>query len=198
MSPPYWWQIRVLLVVGAVSGLPLIVHLLTHPALLKRRLRSGPLAEREFSQRVIALLLQVDILAICMLSALDHDSRWSQVPFVFVLFGDLLVACGLLLMWLVFRANPYAAATIRVESRQPVISTGPYAVVRHPFYGGLLLVFVGIPPALGSLWGLLMCLPLLGILVWRLISEEAYLLRHLPGYQDYLDHVPYRLVPHIW
>ncbi len=198
MSPPYWWQIRVLLVVGAVSGLPLILHLLTHPALLMRRLRSGPFAERELSQRVIALLLQVDILAICAFSALDHDSGWSHVPFVVVLFGDFLVACGLLLMWLVFRSNPYAAATIRVETRQPVISTGPYAFVRHPFYSGLLLVFVGIPPALGSWWGLLFCLPLLGILIWRLTDEEKYLANHLPGYEDYLDRVTHRLIPNIW
>ncbi|MGA7672962.1 MAG: isoprenylcysteine carboxylmethyltransferase family protein, partial [Nitrolancea sp.] len=172
--------------------------LVTHPALLLRRLRSGPFAERELSQRVIVSLLQVNILAICMLSALDYASGWSHVPFLIVLCGDVFVAGGLLLIWLVFRFNPFAAATIRVETDQPVISTGPYAVVRHPFYSGLLLVFVGIPPAVGSWLGLLPCLPLLGILIWRLVKEESYLIGHLAGYEEYRSRVNYRLVPRVW
>jgi protein-S-isoprenylcysteine O-methyltransferase Ste14 len=198
VSPPYWWQVRLLLIVAVASGLPLVVHLATHPALLLRRLRSGPLAEREASQKVIALFLQFGIFALCALSALDHDHGWSHVPLPFVLLGDLLVASGLLLIWLVFRANPFAAATITVESIQPVISTGPYALVRHPMYSGLLLIFLGIPPALGSWWGLVFVPPLLGILIWRLADEERYLAKHLSGYQDYHDRVPHRLVPRIW
>ena len=198
MSSGQWWQVRVLLAVGVAAGLPLIVHLLTHPALLMRRLRSGPFAEHELSQRLIVLLLQVDVFAICALSALDHASSWSHVPLLVVLFGDALVACGLVLIWLVFRSNPYAAATITVESRQPVISTGPYRFVRHPFYSGMLLVFVGIPPAMGSWWGLALYLPFLGILIWRLTDEEKYLVRHLPGYEDYRERVSDRLIPHVW
>ncbi len=198
MSPSSWWQARVLLVVGVMSGLPLFVHLVTHPALLLRRLRSGPLAEHEPIQKVIVVFLQFDILTLAAVSAIDHDHGWSSVPPSVVLFGDLLFACGLVLLWLVFRANPFAAATVTVEPQQPVISSGPYAHVRHPMYSGLLLVFLGFPPALGSWWGLVLVLPLLGILIWRLWDEERYLVNHLDGYQGYCDRVPDRLIPHIW
>ena len=198
MSPPYWWQVRVLLIVAGASSLPLILHLVTHPALLRRRLRSGPLAEREPVQRVIALLLQISIFAVAAMSALDHDSSWSHVPVLAVVLGDLFVSGGLLLLWQVFRANAYAAATVTVESNQPVISSGPYALVRHPMYSALLLIFLGVPPGLGSWWGLVFVLPLLGTLIWRLRNEERYLSKHLPGYQAYCGQVTHRLIPRVW
>jgi hypothetical protein len=66
---------------------------------------------------------------------------------------------------LVFRANPFAAATVTVEAAQSVVTTGPYALVRHPMYSGLLALFLGIPLALGSWWGLLAFLPLLVVIL---------------------------------
>jgi protein-S-isoprenylcysteine O-methyltransferase Ste14 len=190
VTPPYWWQLRLLLVVAGPCLLPLIVHLLTHPRLLRRRLRSGPLAESEPRQRILVFLLQLSFLSLGALSALDHDRSWSHVP--------LLVAGGLLLLWLVFRANPYAAATIIVERQQPVIANGPYAIVRHPLYSALLLIFLGLPPALGSWWGLVVVPALLTILILRLEDEEHYLADRLPGYRDYLDRVSCRLIPYGW
>ena len=133
-----------------------------------------------------------------MVSALDHDSGWSHVPVYVVLIGDLLVAGGLVLVLLVFRANPFAAATVNVETGQTVISTGPYALVRHPMYSGGLLLFLGVPVALGSWWGLVLFLPMLVLIIWRLEDEETYLSNHLPVYRDYCAKVTHRLIPYIW
>jgi protein-S-isoprenylcysteine O-methyltransferase Ste14 len=129
---------------------------------------------------------------------LDNDFGWSHVPVFVVLLGDLLVAAGLVLVLLVFRVNSFAAATVNVETEQTVISTGPYALVRHPMYSGGLLLFLGVPLALGSWWGLVLFPPILVLIIWRLKNEERYLSNHLPGYRDYCAKVTHRLIPSIW
>jgi protein-S-isoprenylcysteine O-methyltransferase Ste14 len=193
-----YWQRTVLGLVVAIFGLPILFYVLTHPALLRRRLRSGPLAEPEPSQRIIVVLFLLAILTLGIVSALDHNHGWSTVPVFVVLLGDLLVAGGLVLVLFVFRANPFAASTVTVEQGQTVISTGPYAFVRHPMYSGLLSVLLGLPLALGSWWGLLIFPLLVAILIFRLRDEERYLAEHLPGYREYCSRVRYRLVPGVW
>jgi protein-S-isoprenylcysteine O-methyltransferase Ste14 len=79
-----------------------------------------------------------------------------------------------------------------------VISTGLYAIVRHPMYTAALALFLGTPLALASWWGLVPAALLLAALVWRLLDEESYLARNLPGYTDYQRRVRTRLVPGIW
>ncbi len=179
-------------------SLPILFHLLTHPALLRRRVHIGPVAEKDARQRLIVSLLLLCIAALGAVSGLDYEFGWSSVPVFVVLLGDLLIASGLLLIWLVFRANLYASATVKVEPEQTVISTGPYALVRHPMYSGGLLLFLGIPFALGSWWGLILVVPLVALILWRLKQEERYLCTHLPGYPDYCAKVTHRLIPFLW
>ncbi len=192
------WQVEVFALVWVACILPTLFHLLTHPALLRRRVRVGLLAEPEPRQKLIISLLLLCIAALSVVSALDSDFGWSHVPASIVPIGDLLVAAGLVLIWLVFRANPNASATVTVETEQTVSSTGPYALIRHPMYSGGLLLFLGIPVALGSWWGLVLFLPILVLIIWRLKEEERYLSNHLPGYRDYCAKVTHRLIPSIW
>jgi protein-S-isoprenylcysteine O-methyltransferase Ste14 len=96
------------------------------------------------------------------------------------------------------KQNSFAAATVRVERDQTVISTGLYGVVRHPMYMGTLPLTIAIPPALGSYWALLPLLAIVPALVWRLIDEERVLRRDLPGYAAYCERVRWRLVPGVW
>ena len=112
--------------------------------------------------------------------------------------GDGGVALGYAIILVVMKENSYAAATIRVDEAQPVISTGFYALVRHPMYAGAVVMFGCTPLALGSYWGLLVMLAIVPALAWRLIDEERYLKQHLPGYADYCTRVRYRLIPGIW
>ncbi len=97
-----------------------------------------------------------------------------------------------------FRANTFASATIELAPEQKVISTGPYAFVRHPMYAGSLVVLLGIPVALGSWWALLVIVALTPAIIWRLIDEEKFLAKNLPGYREYQKTVKYRLMPLIW
>jgi protein-S-isoprenylcysteine O-methyltransferase Ste14 len=100
--------------------------------------------------------------------------------------------------YLVSKVNTYAAANIRVEEGQKVISTGLYGLVRHPMYFGALFLAVGTPLALGSWWTLLLIPLFLPILYFRIANEEKVLLRDLQGYEEYKNKVRYRLIPYIW
>jgi protein-S-isoprenylcysteine O-methyltransferase Ste14 len=176
----------------------MLFPLIAHPALLRRRLRAGPVFELETSQKIIVTLVILCVLAMFGVSVIDLLAGWSQVATPVVVLGDGLVAAGLLVAFLAFRANPFAASTVTVEAEQTVISTGPYAFVRHPLYSGGLLMFLGAPLALGSWWGLVFYLPILVLIIFRLLDEETYLSTHLPGYRAYCAKVTYRLVPAIW
>jgi protein-S-isoprenylcysteine O-methyltransferase Ste14 len=191
------WQVKVLGAVYVAASLPIMAHLVTHPALLRRRMKAL-VGERDPVQRLIVALSLLCVGAEIIVAMADLRSGWSAMPMPVVVFGDLLVAAALVLVWLVFRANQYAAATVQVEHDQPVISSGPYAFVRHPMYSGGLLLIPGIALALASWWALAFFIPLAALIVWRLTTEEAFLLTHLPGYGAYRAKVVYRLVPGVW
>jgi protein-S-isoprenylcysteine O-methyltransferase Ste14 len=168
------------------------------PALLQRRMRGGPTAETETTQKVIVFFASVGFIALLVVPALDHRFGWSVVPLAGVVAGDILVAMGFYVIFRVYRVNTFTAATIQVAADQRVISTGPYAIVRHPMYAGASLYVVGTPLALGSYWGLLAAAAMLPFLIWRLVDEERLLARKLPGYTEYQQRVPHRLVPWMW
>ena len=168
------------------------------PKLLERRVNAGPAAEKEKSQQLIQLLAALAFIGIIILPSLDHRFSWSDVSLPVAIAGLVLVALGFLIVFMVFKENSFAAATIDVAPEQKVISTGPYAIVRHPMYSGALVMLFGTPLALGSWWGLLMFIPMTVIIAWRLRNEERFLADNLSGYQEYCRKVRYRLVPLIW
>jgi protein-S-isoprenylcysteine O-methyltransferase Ste14 len=131
-------------------------------------------------------------------SAFDHRFGWSPLPPSVSWAGDALVALGLLINLIVFRENSYGASNIQTGAGQRVISTGPYALVRHPMYAGVLVMLIGVPLALGSWWGLAIVALLTPVVVWRIVDEEQFLKRDLPGYIEYTHKVRYRLVPYLW
>jgi protein-S-isoprenylcysteine O-methyltransferase Ste14 len=168
------------------------------PALLERRTQAGPVAEKEPTQKVIQGLASIAFLSTLVVPALDHRSGWSRAPLLAVIAGDLLIALGFYVVFLVFQANTFTSSVIEVARDQRVIETGPYASVRHPMYAGALVLVAGIPLALGSLAGLVTFPPFVAILVWRLLDEERFLAEELPGYAAYRAKIRWRLVPHVW
>ena len=168
------------------------------PALLERRMRGGPTAEKRPAQRVIMLAVSIGFIGLLLVPALDFRFGWSRLPAVVVVIGDVLFAIGFGFIGRVYRENTFTSATVEVTEGQLVISTGPYAVVRHPMYASATLYLVGTPLALGSYWGLLALVFMLPFLLWRLLDEEKVLARELPGYTDYQRRVRYRVVPHVW
>ncbi|MGE5646885.1 MAG: methyltransferase family protein [Acidobacteriota bacterium] len=194
-----YWQAWVYLAVFFGASLLITLYLMRNdPALLGRRLRGGPTAERRPAQQVIMSLASLAFIASLAVPALDHRHSWSNVPSWAAASGDALVALSFLITFLVYRENPFTSATIEIAPDQRVVSTGPYAIVRHPMYAGGSLLFLGTPLALGSWWGLLAFPAALPALIWRLFDEERLLARSLPGYAAYCARVRWRLLPGIY
>jgi protein-S-isoprenylcysteine O-methyltransferase Ste14 len=194
-----YWQGWIFLAVFSASALAITVYLMKNdPKLLQRRMRAGPGAEKERSQKIILSVAFALFIAVAVVPAIDHRFGWSAVPWYVSVLGDALVALGFLITFLVFMENSFTSAIVEVDAEQKVVSTGPYALVRHPMYTGALIMLSGAPLALGSWWGLLTMIPITLVIIWRLIDEEKFLVRRLPGYSDYRNKVRYRLVPFIW
>jgi len=194
-----YWQAWVFLVVFALSTWTAGIYLLrTSPVALKRRMRGGPAAETRKVQKLVMAGWWLSLAATVVVSGLDRRFGWSPVPTAICLVGDVLVATGLLVAALVVIQNNHAAATVRVEASQEVVTTGLYGLVRHPMYTGNIILMVGIPLALGSYWGLALLIPGLIVLGLRIRDEEQLLQQELGGYREYTEKVRYRLVPHMW
>jgi len=194
-----YWQAWIFLVVFFAPALAITIYVMKYdPKLLERRMHSGPGAEKEKSQKIIQSLATVAFITVIVFPGIDHRFAWSAVPALVVAAGDFLVVLGFLIIFFVFRENTFASATIEVDAEQKVVSTGPYATVRHPMYIGALIMLAGVPVALGSWWGLLTIIPITLVIIWRLLDEEEFLATSLPGYSEYRNKVKYRLVPFIW
>jgi protein-S-isoprenylcysteine O-methyltransferase Ste14 len=194
-----YWQGWTFLGVYFAASLAITLYLMKNdPELLERRMRGGPTAEKEPTQKVIMLLASVGFIGLLFVPALDHRLGWSHMPPAVAFLGDGLLALGWLAIFFVFKENSFTSATIELTPDQKVISTGPYARVRHPMYAGALVMLAGIPIALGSWWGLIVLVATMPALIWRLLDEEKFLARNLPGYLEYQEKVRYRLVPHLW
>ena len=194
-----YWQGWVFIAVFMISVSAIGLYLsLKDPALLERRKRIGPAAEQSPAQKIIISIGILADLGLLIFCGLDHRFGWSRMPASISVVGSALVALGLFIDLRVFGENSYGASNIQVEAGQTVISTGPYALVRHPMYTGVLIMVIGVPLALGSWWGLAIITLVLPALMWRILDEEKLLEKDLPGYKEYEQKVRYRLVPSLW
>jgi protein-S-isoprenylcysteine O-methyltransferase Ste14 len=194
-----YWQAWIFMVVFALSTwIPSIYLRRTKPVALQRRRRAGPTAENRTVQKFVIAGWYLSLTTMVVVSALDHRFGWSPVPTAICMVGDVLVAVGLGVAVLVVSQNSYAAATVRVEAGQRLVSTGLYGHVRHPMYTGNVITIVGFPLALGSYWGLVLVIPGLIVLALRIRDEEKLLREELDGYREYMQKARYRLVPHMW
>jgi len=184
-----WWLI--------VSGVTLLITtflLKRDPELLSRRMK---VREKE-PQPAIITVLSILSMFTYVLPGFDFRFHWSSVPVGVAITANAVVLIGYIFIFYVFNTNSYASTVVQVEEGQQVISTGPYAVVRHPMYLGLLLMFLATPLALGSYWALILAVLLVPTIVFRIKKEEGILRRDLAGYDSYCRKIPYRLVPFIW
>jgi protein-S-isoprenylcysteine O-methyltransferase Ste14 len=183
-----------------VSGTTAItIYFLKHdPKLIERRMRAGPGAEEVPAQKIIKTITLVAFALLLALPGLDYRRHWSAVPAWLVFAANAGVTLSFYIFFIVLKQNSYAASTIRVEANQPVISTGVYAIVSTHFTRGALLLLVFTPLALESYWSLLILIPTVPVLIWRLLDEERLLKQNLPSYTDYCRTKRFRLIPRIW
>src|SRR5262245_35779155 len=168
------------------------------PALLARRMSGGPTAEQRPVQKIIMAGASLSFIALLVVPAPMSRFHGATMPARVSIVGNVLVAIGFSLIFLVYRENTFTSATIEVAADQRVISTGPYAIVRHPMYASASLYILGTPLALGSLWGFVPVVVMIPFLIWRMFDEERFLARNLPGYVDYQKRVRHRVIPFTW
>jgi len=194
-----YWQAWVFLAIYAAAALvPSVYWGASNPAVLRRRLRGGPVAETRITQKLAVSGLFAAFAALLVISALDHRFGWSAVPVAVSVVGDVVFAVGLGIGILSVVQNNYAAANITVEADQRVISTGLYGFVRHPMYFAFVITMIGMPLALGSYWGLAGVVVGVFFLALRIEDEENMLEHELTGYREYRQKVRSRLVPFVW
>ena len=191
-----WWEAwaycAVLLVPMSVFG----VHMArVDPAFIERRFS---MKEKEQTQRRVVSWGSPLIVALYVVPGLDRRFGWSEPPLVAVVVAQVLALGAYLGVLRVFLVNRWAGRTVETRPGQQVVSTGPYAVVRHPMYAASLVFFLASPLALGSGWALIPAILYVPVLVARIVNEEGVLVRELAGYEDYRAKVRYRLVPFIW
>src|SRR5665647_1545174 len=180
-----FWQAWVYSIIFIMSSATITVYLWKRdPEFLARRVEVGPVAEKEKTQKIIQVFASLLFISILIVPSLDHRFGWTNVPLYIVIIGDILVALGFFFVFLVFKENAFAAATIEIATDQKVITTGPYSMVRHPMYSGALIMLFGTPLALGSWWGLLVFIPFTLIIILRLLDEEKLLSQKLTGYNE--------------
>src|SRR5215467_2012639 len=194
-----YWQAWAFVAVFGVSSQALGIYFLIHDRkLVERRMKIGPAAEQRPAQKIISALFLLGFVGFVVLPAFDHRFGWSPVAPVLSIFANAIIVLSFVLFFLVMKSNSYAASTIQVEEEQTVVSTGPYAYVRHPMYSGALLLVAAMPLALGSWLSVLLIVPFIPVLVWRILDEEDFLRKNLPGYAEYMRRVRYRLIPRVW
>jgi protein-S-isoprenylcysteine O-methyltransferase Ste14 len=197
----HWPGAWVFLVTSAILGPACGLWLAkTDPALLAERMRPTFQADQPAADKKFMLTFVVVALIWLVAIGLDRRAQASDVPLVLQALGlAMYLLSTAFIMW-VFRENSFAAPVVKVQAERHhrVISTGPYAFVRHPMYSGVTLFFVGVPLLLGSWWGVAIA-PVFAILfAIRARIEERALVAGLPDYADYAARVRYRLVPGLW
>ena len=196
--PEAWIYLALTAAMSFGGGLWLARH---DPGLLRERLGSLIQRDQKRWDKILMAVMLVLWTGWLILMALDAKRfHWSEIPVALQVAGVVLICLGCYVVWLTFRANSYAAPVIKIQKERGhlVVSTGPYAYVRHPMYAGALLFIAGVPLLLGSWWGLAAGAGLVLLIALRAVLEERTLTAELAGYADYAARVRYRLVPHLW
>jgi protein-S-isoprenylcysteine O-methyltransferase Ste14 len=194
--PEAW--IFIFLYLGSVTWIVLWLRK-NDPDLLKERTKRKKDIKRW--DRVIILVYVFFLCSLLVTAGLDAVRfRWSQVPVVLKILGFLCLTPGFVLGFWTMRENTYLSDRVRIQEDRghKVCTTGPYRYVRHPMYGGIILVILCFPFALGSFYALIPAFIIAALFVLRTSLEDKTLREELEGYKEYAESVRFKLIPGLW
>jgi protein-S-isoprenylcysteine O-methyltransferase Ste14 len=195
-----WVLLAVMLVVRVVSA---IAVYRVNPALLRERARPPIHSGQPLADKLLLLaVITTGFVALPLIAGFDAF-HWHLLPRPTPLsagLGLVLFTFGWAIQGVALRTNAFATSVVRVQSerKHEVVDTGVYGIVRHPFYAGTPLVLAGLGLWLESYSSALFAVVPTAFVVIRLMLEERFLERELPGYREYARRVPHRLLPGIW
>ncbi len=191
------WALLGLLVVTIAVNLTVI--LLKNPSLLRERLKKQkPTDPRDKVFVTLSTLAWLGVMVVAGLDAVHY--RWSLVSLDWLYVGAALHLLGMVPVAWAMATNPFLGATVRIQEERGhrVITTGPYRIVRHPMYVGILVMLLGWPVILGSWWSYVPLALVVLLILWRTAFEDRRLRKDLAGYDAYCRQTPYRLLPGVW
>jgi len=193
---PRGWFFVALCIITLAATIPVFRR--ENPRILRTRLEKMHGAKR-FDQVALAILIS-SLLACLAISGLNARFGWSSLPFEWTYLGLVLFIAGFIPIGMAVVTNPFIESTLRIQEERGhvAVTTGPYRVIRHPMYFGVLLLTASWPLLLGSIWTYAPWAVVAVTLLVRTALEDRTLLRELPGYQEYARHTRYRLIPQVW
>jgi protein-S-isoprenylcysteine O-methyltransferase Ste14 len=170
------------------------------PALLDERLTPVRADQKLWDKLLMGGMLGLFVSWLTLMGLDARRFRWSRVPLWLRVVGALLLLGSFAALFATFRENTYLSPTVRVQRDrgQRVVSSGPYAVVRHPMYAAVVVLLLGTALLLGSWWGLVAGAVVVVGIARRAVLEERVLADELPGYAEYIARVRYRFLPLLW
>ncbi|MBW2462261.1 MAG: isoprenylcysteine carboxylmethyltransferase family protein [Deltaproteobacteria bacterium] len=199
-----WWEVWVMTALWVVYAIVMTTYLAREdPALLEERRSASPTQEGQKTwDRLLMLVFYPAGLALLLVPGFDvMRFGWSEpLPLWVEIIGLAAHVPCFVLLGRVMRANTFLSRVVKIDEERghEVITTGPYALVRHPMYVAIILLFIAIPLAVGSRYALIPAAVSIIILVLRTHLEDRTLHGELPGYPEYAAKTRYRLVPGIW
>jgi protein-S-isoprenylcysteine O-methyltransferase Ste14 len=195
---PAGWAFMALFFIPGAIATALIAR--WDPALLSERMKPFNQEGQPVWDRIFLIAASAFFVAWLLLLGLDERFGWSATPAAVQGAGAAASLAGWVMVAYVFRENTFLAPVVKIqrERRQHVIATGPYAIVRHPMYAGMLVMMIGLALAAGSWWGAAAIAALAIAIGWRAVKEEGVLRRELEGYDAYAQRVRWRIVPGVW
>jgi len=200
----YWWEAWVLIGLWSFFEFTMIFSLLRHdPELLAERMKLVPIQkEQKAWDKVLMVLFFIASIALYIIPGFDVVRyEWSEPLPLWVRVIAMLVhvPCFMILGW-IMRENTFLSQVVKIDEARghKVITTGPYAWVRHPMYTVAIILLFAVPLALGSRYALVISLFLTLLLIVRTYFEDRALYHELSGYKDYVKKTAYRLIPGLW
>ena len=194
----------VILCFALLSGIAYAIINQVNPRVLRNRMKvkkeglTEATSKPAGSDRYIMPAMSVGFFGALIVSALAHRFGWPKISLPIAIVGLVLSSAGMVVMYVAMHQNAYASKLLDINEGQVLVDTGLYGRVRHPLYAGGVIMFLGLPIALGSWWGLIPAALAAGALVARIKSEEEMLVKGMEGYEDYRARVRYKLIPGIY
>ena len=191
----------VALIMAVTTVISRILVLKVNPDLIEERAASMSAEDAKPWDRILAPAMAITPLLVLVVASLDERFGWSRdMSLPLQLFGLTLLVAGYILATWAMLENRFFSGVVRIQKERghEVVSSGPYAYVRHPGYTGSLVATVGMALAMSSVWAFAAVLLVLIVTVVRTALEDATLMEELPGYAEFANRTRYRLMPHIW
>jgi len=192
-----WPAAWILLAVHA--GVFVLLFLTISPGLIEERSKRH--ADSKSWDRRLVMLISLLGYSVFIAAGLDFRYGWTgPLPAIIPVAAFVLVVLGNLLVVRASAVNEFFSATTRIQTDRghTVVSAGPYRIIRHPGYAGMIAYVLFQPLLLGSLWAFLPAVLVAGLFILRTSLEDRTLQEELPGYREYAESVRYRLVPKVW